>query len=460
MNVVKKISENGYCIGCGICVSVCPNNSLDIGFNSYGEYEVFSTDECIDNCKRCLDICPFFKNKQALKFENIFSVDSMQYDKNLGYFYNTYYGFVKNNNKRKKSASGGLTTWLLKRLLRNNYVDFAIMVTRSNNPDKLFKYEVIKSEELIQKSSGSAYYPVELSGVLDFIKSNEKKFAVVGLPCFIRGLRFLKKESPIYENRIKFLIGLTCGQLKSKFFTDYLKRKSSIKSNIKEIKFRKYNKNDGADNFIVKINFKNNEEASFEFKNDVKNLWVNRHFMPVACRYCEDVFAENADVTFMDAWLSEFIKEPLGTNLVVTRNLKINKILQNGITDGEIIIESIKGENVVKSQKGVIEYKKRKNIFNFNKAKKEKEYVPEIERKNNKISFIEKKEMHYLNILIDKSRELWRKVKKDKIDFERYNSEIKKIEKKLNIIKKYKLFIHRIKKIFFKLIKILRKDKH
>ena len=38
------------------------------------------------------------------------------------------------------------------------------------------------------------------------------------------------------------------------------------------------------------------------------------------CNYCDDVFAELADVVFMDAWLPKYSKDPLGHSLVINRN--------------------------------------------------------------------------------------------------------------------------------------------
>lgn len=39
-----------------------------------------------------------------------------------------------------------------------------------------------------------------------------------------------------------------------------------------------------------------------------------------ACDFCDDVFAETADIALGDAWLPEYVQDGNGTNVVVTRN--------------------------------------------------------------------------------------------------------------------------------------------
>ena len=46
-------------------------------------------------------------------------------------------------------------------------------------------------------------------------------------------------------------------------------------------------------------------------------LWVNEVGGLRSCLFCDDVFAELADATFMDAWLPEYAADRCGTNLVI-----------------------------------------------------------------------------------------------------------------------------------------------
>jgi hypothetical protein len=77
-----------------------------------------------------------------------------------------------------------------------------------------------------------------------------------------------------------------------------------------------------------------------------------------SCLFCDDIFAELADGTFMDAWLPEFIDDPSGMNLIVSRNTNlsavVDELLENGIGEGK----HISSAQIEASQLGVIEKKR------------------------------------------------------------------------------------------------------
>ena len=96
---------------------------------------------------------------------------------------------------RLRGSSGGIVTWLLERLLYEGIVDSVICVTPNNDSKKLFKYEVFNDPEKVIKTAGSAYYPVEMSDVLNFVISKPGKYAITGLPCFIKAIRLLQIQT-------------------------------------------------------------------------------------------------------------------------------------------------------------------------------------------------------------------------------------------------------------------------
>ena len=50
-------------------------------------------------------------------------------------------------------------------------------------------------------------------------------------------------------------------------------------------------------------------------------------FQVNACNYCDDIFAETADVAFGDGWLPEYKMDWQGTNVVVSRHPDIDEII-------------------------------------------------------------------------------------------------------------------------------------
>ena len=85
----------------------------------------------------------------------------------------------------------------------------------------------------------SRYYPIEMSKVMDFIKNNEGRYAFVGIPCFIKTARRICRQDPIIAKRIHFFVGLVCGHLKSKAYSDMLAWRAGFDpADMKTIDFR------------------------------------------------------------------------------------------------------------------------------------------------------------------------------------------------------------------------------
>jgi len=62
------------------------------------------------------------------------------------------------------------------------------------------------------------------------------------------------------------------------------------------------------------------------------------------------MFAECADVTFMDAWLTRYNKEPLGTNLWISRSYLVDELIDAGISDGSLLVDKVSVDDVIAAQ--------------------------------------------------------------------------------------------------------------
>ncbi|MFM6343919.1 MAG: Coenzyme F420 hydrogenase/dehydrogenase, beta subunit C-terminal domain, partial [Dolichospermum sp.] len=81
-----------------------------------------------------------------------------------------------------------------------------------------FKYGVSSTIDQVMAGAKTRYYPVEMSQVLKIVREQPGRYAIIGVPCFIKAVRLLMIEDEIFHERIKFCIGLICGHLKSTQF--------------------------------------------------------------------------------------------------------------------------------------------------------------------------------------------------------------------------------------------------
>jgi coenzyme F420 hydrogenase subunit beta len=364
MNVIEEVVDKKWCVGCGMCAAVCPRNRLEIRWNDQGEYnpvEVEGSADCSEKCSMCYQVCPTHgktKNETEIGNQWYGEVEAIQHTDETGYFVSSYVGYSKDH--RANSASGGMATWMLERLLQSGDVNAVAAVGRNIDTDTLFEFKICRTLEEIRACSRSAYYPVETSHVIQHILNNDGNYAIIGLPCVCKAIRLAQDKMPRLKQRIKVVLGLTCGHQCSKFFAEYICALGGGNPHeLKEFIFRTKDLSQPASNFgfYFRSGKQSNEVAERILWNDGVNVaYQNRYFQLPGCFYCDDVFAECADAVFMDAWLTEYIKYSEGHNLVLTRTEKIDALLnteRNGI-----VLNKISVNQVILSQQGVLDLKR------------------------------------------------------------------------------------------------------
>lgn len=355
-NIIELVVKKELCIGCGICAGVCPASVLKMSFNKIGIYEPFEEPGCLEKCKICVDACSFCTSqddKNGLENGYFKTNSNMKFDDDLRYFLNTYEFYKTDTTQRITSASGGAGNFLLEKMLNLGIVDKVICVIPAQN-GKLFEFSVLDKNS-INFAKKSAYYPVSLDTVLNYVMKNDFKFAITTLPCYATSLRLAMRKNAKLRNRIKFIIALVCGQSKSKFFVQNLANLAYKKDvTINSVDFRYKIKGKSAMQFGFKFKDENGEIAIDDRADSAFKFWSSRAFTPYACNSCDDVFGKFADVSLMDAWLEDRIGDYKGHSLVVTKNSTIDEIFKN---ESDNFCKEIAPNLVVKSQLDVIKTK-------------------------------------------------------------------------------------------------------
>lgn len=355
-SVITEVVKQDLCIGCGMCAALCPQGSLAMQWNRFGEYNPSEVIPCTTECSLCLGVCPFAdsdKNEDTLAKALYGDVPGIQHRSETGYFLASYVGY--SGNHRETSASGGITTWLLEMLLTKGVVDYIICVTPTGNLDKLFTFRIVDTVEGVRSGAGSVYYPVEMSNIMKKILGMPGRYAIVGLPCFIKAIRLAQQRNKKLQERIVVCVGLVCGQLKSKHFTSYTATLAGVKGTLTAVHYRGKSINQPASNFFFSFTTAEGEKKKIFWNEGVNEAWTNRWFTPTACNYCDDIFAECADITCMDAWLPEYSQDGQGMSIVLVRSPMINKIVETG---SGVYLDSIPVERLVQSQTGVVALKR------------------------------------------------------------------------------------------------------
>ncbi|NIA44658.1 MULTISPECIES: Coenzyme F420 hydrogenase/dehydrogenase, beta subunit C-terminal domain [Providencia] len=435
-NLITSVVETGLCIGCGACTFQCKNKSLEMHWNEYGFLQPRKVKPCNEHCD-CIKVCPFNPNPDiTVKTENelatIFITDSTNHHIKIGKYTSTYAGY--SNQYRMSSSSGGIATYIFSKLLEKNIVDKILIVRAGESKENFYEYSVITSADDLLVSSKTRYYPVTLSTALNKLDELDGNIAVVGVGCFLKSIRLLQQYNPDLKERIKFLVGIICGGIKSKFFTEYLATKTKtplIELNSPE--FRIKDPNGTANNYSFGCKNDKNELHSIKMRT-LGDMWGTGLFKAKACDFCDDVTTELADISLGDAWLNPYQQDGRGTNVVVTRSALSEQLIQDGVQSSELTIEPLSLEKFLQSQSGSYNHRHDALAFRLQRAQKEKVKIPPKRFANVKISLLMKLIHHNRMKLREKSLVIW-KSNNDAEIFDnkiKYNRLILKVLSKIN----------------------------
>jgi len=419
---IKTIVDEGYCIGCGLCCEIL-EQQVAIKFDKFGKYQLMSSDNSLlddSNDSLALEVCPF--SGKGLDENDIGKMDysESQHDDGIGYYESLYVAHVNNIEERKNATSGGIITFIAKELLKERIVDYVVHVKKDTNKqsEAMFNYGISETLSELEQNTKSRYYPIEMSGVVKLIKDKPGKCLVIGLPCFIKGIKRLANADSIIKERVSFTIGLVCGHLKSKSFAELYAMQSGIKpSNLEHIDFRVKNENGTARSYSISISGdgKHLKKQSREFYG---THWGYNFFRYPACDYCDDVFAETADVSVGDAWLDGYIDDPMGNCVVVIRNKIVNRLFKDAIETNLVFADEVPVELVVKSQAGGLRDRRGGLSYRLFLKKKQGAWIPKkrVEPTKGNLKFFRKLILKNRITLREKSHKYWL-VARDKNDF-------------------------------------------
>jgi len=240
----------------------------------------------------------------------------------------------------------------------------------------------------------------------------EGKVAIVGVACFIKALRLAQYTEPQLKEKIPFLVGIICGGLKSRFFTEYLANKAGVEiENIEKPKFRIKDFNSTAGDYSFGcIDGKTQTEKNIKMRS-VGDMWGTGLFKANACDFCDDVTNELADISLGDAWLEPFSKDGKGTNVIVARSELADNIILEGMKNNELAVEPLSLERFLSSQQGSFNHRHEGLGYRIELARKQGKIVPPKRHDKEKISIDFKWVQEQRLKLRGKSLEMWRETK-------------------------------------------------
>ncbi|MET0250729.1 MAG: Coenzyme F420 hydrogenase/dehydrogenase, beta subunit C-terminal domain [Novosphingobium sp.] len=348
-----QIVRSNLCIGCGSCATLEP--AAVIGWDGDGHLKPVAPGEWLARKEpRFARLCPF--SPEAANEDEIAAdlfPEARHRDPMIGRYHTAYVGHVAEASFRAEGSSGGMVSWVAAELLRRGLVDGVAHVVpqRRDSDGRLFAYRISRNETELREGAKSRYYPVELSTVLREIEAVPGRYAVVGIPCFIKAINLLRKENPIIAERVAFTIGLFCGHMKSAHMVDsFAWQLGAEPEAVAAIDYRLKNPDRPANWYTAQLTLTDGSTRQQDWWHLVDGDWGSGFFMNPACNFCDDVVAETADIALGDAWLEPYSSDGRGTNVVVVRSPVLEWIVGAGIREGKLALTPVDEDFVRRTQ--------------------------------------------------------------------------------------------------------------
>jgi coenzyme F420 hydrogenase subunit beta len=357
---IRHIVTKGLCHGCGTCSGVCPKGAIRMVEEEFRGIYVPAIDmkEC-NSCTLCYQSCPgHFVDFEDLDRSFLYS-PHVQKDILLSSYHACYTGYANDHQIRYNSASGGLVTALLVYLIEQGVIDGALVTKMDEDNPLRAKPFIARNREGIIAASKSKYCPVASNTALREILKEEGRFAVVGLPCHVQGIRKAQKVSRDLRDKIVAVFGLFCGMAWNFHATETLLQKLNIDA--QDVEALEYRGGGWPGKMSIKLKDGSLKELSYPYP--IKQFDIDfQSFTPSRCILCSDALSELADISFGDADFGLRDKEKIGKSVVITRSLAGEGLLKSALTGKAISLENINGEYIAKLRRRLL-FRKKKTVM-------------------------------------------------------------------------------------------------
>ena len=343
-----EIVRSGLCVGCGSCAS-----AMRWDRDGFLKPDRASTLAEAPS-ERFSNQCPFSPaaaNEDEIAAERFPAAHAA--DPRIGRFEAAYVGHAIEDPFRSNGSSGGLTSWVAAELLRTGAVDGVAHVAPADpaRDGRLFAYRISRSLDALSQGAKSRYYPVELSSVLREIRDTPGRYAVIGVPCFIKAIHLLRRIDPLVRERVTHTLGLFCGHMKSAAMVEsFAWQLGAEMRRVRAVDYRIKDEARPANWYRAHLELEDGSSAAQDWWHLADGDWGAGFFQNPACDWCDDVVAETADVSFGDAWVEPYSSDGRGTNVMVVRSKALVETVERARREGRLQLEPVGADFIANTQ--------------------------------------------------------------------------------------------------------------
>lgn len=344
---VETITKNGLCSGCGLCAGISSADTPAIVMRDspagYRRPEIIA-EVPADQAQMIDAVCPGANIKHSA------GDLEAEYHPVWGPLVGVRLGWSKDDELRRNASSGGGLSAILAQLLATGAVDYVVQTSVSPGSPVRNALKISTGRDDVFHSAGSRYAP---SSPLEDIGKRldaDGRFAFVGKPCDVAGLRQLARHDPRVNEKVPYMLAFMCAGVPSYRGTSALLKEMGVSDEADIAAFRY--RGDGWPGFAT-------AELSDgrRFQMDYDTSWgsiLNRH-LQFRCKICPDGIGEFADIVCADGWHCDDNGNPLfdeqdGRSIVLTRTRKGEELVVEAIDAGVLVTQPLSIDAIAQMQ--------------------------------------------------------------------------------------------------------------
>lgn len=343
-----RIIDTGQCTVCGACIAACPGSHIKLIENKPKRPK--RTVDCV-GCSTCYDACYMLRHDLIRDIEG--GVIGRGTKESIGLYRRAVAARTKDAEVGRTCQNGGIVTTLLLYALDTGIIDGALVVGRDNWAPVAC---IARTRDEIMLSAGSKYGVVPVLKELRaaVVDHGLGKICVVGSPCHVQSIRYLKHKGLPLASSVKLTVGLFCRE--NYEYTCLVEKVRAKRMDINQV-----DKLDVSDEFNIYAGGKKLSLPIIEVKRCV----------PKHCLVCLDFAAELADIAIgsggsAEGWSTMIIRTEEGERI-------FSGMEEKGLIETKEIgdIADVKEIASRKKEKG----KQTKEIFKLKEAGLEKKEI-------------------------------------------------------------------------------------
>lgn len=333
---IEAITGGGLCAGCGLCAGIGdPADRAIVMEDSPQGYRrpVVLRPLSREQVRLIDQVCP------GANIRHDPASHEAEYDPIWGPLIAVRLGWSTDPALRRNASSGGGLSAVLTHLFATGAIDYVIQTAVSDASPIRNALKISTGRDDVFHSAGSRYAP---SSPLEDIGARldaPGRFAFVGKPCDVAGLRQLARHDPRVDNKVPFMIAFMCAGVPSYRGTSALLKALGVEDEREVTAFRY--RGDGWPGFAT-AELADGRRLTMDYDSSWGGI-LNKH-LQFRCKICPDGIGEFADIVCADGWHFDesgkaSFDEREGRSLILTRTGKGEALIAQMIDAGAIATE-------------------------------------------------------------------------------------------------------------------------